>query len=93
MPKKTVVPNFNAIDKKFLTYGIKTISKVFKDFSNSAEPLLGKLPDLSNKYIPKPYFFITRILLSLTCFILRDCTYMTSREREKGGGSTKFEMF
>ena len=56
MPKKTVVPNFNEIDNKSLTYGIKTISKVFKDFSNSAEPLLGKLPDPSNKYIPKTKF-------------------------------------
>ena len=33
MPKKTVVSNFNAIDdNKSLTYDIKTMSKVFKDF-------------------------------------------------------------
>ena len=52
MPKKTVVSNFNAIDNdKSLTYDIKTMSKVFKDFfSNLAESFLSKLPDPSNKY-------------------------------------------
>ena len=52
MPKKTVVSNFNAIDNdKSLTYDIKTMSKVFKDFfSNLAESFLAKLPDPSNKY-------------------------------------------
>ena len=29
---------------------MKTMSQVFKDFSNLAESLLGKLPDPSNKY-------------------------------------------
>ena len=33
MPKKTVVSNFNTIDNsKSLTYDIKTMSKVLKDF-------------------------------------------------------------
>ena len=33
MPKKTVVSNFNTIDnRKSLTYDIKTMSKVLKDF-------------------------------------------------------------
>ena len=47
-----VVSNFNAIDNdKSLTYGIKTMSKVFKYFfSNLAESFLAKLPDPSNKY-------------------------------------------
>ena len=52
IPKKTVVSNFNAIDdNKSLTYDIKTMSKVFKDFfSNLAKSFLDKLPDPSNKY-------------------------------------------
>ena len=52
MPKKTVVSNFNAIDNdKSLTYDIKTMSKVFKDFfSNLAESFLAKLPDPPNKH-------------------------------------------
>ena len=52
MPKKTVVSNFNAIDNnKSLTYDIKTMSKVFKDFfSNSAESFIAKLPSPSNKF-------------------------------------------
>ena len=52
MPKKTVVSNFNAIDdNKSLTYDMKTMSKVFKDFfSNLAKSFLDKLPDPSNKY-------------------------------------------
>ena len=52
MPKKTVVSSFNAINNnKPLTYDIKTVSKVFKDFfSNSAESFLTKLPEPSNKY-------------------------------------------
>ena len=52
MPKKTVVSNFNAIDdNKSLTYDIKTMSKVFKDFfSDLAKSFLDKLPDPSNKY-------------------------------------------
>ena len=52
MPKKTIVPNFNAIDdNKSLTYEIKTMSNVFKDFfSNLAKSSLDKLPDPSNKY-------------------------------------------
>ena len=47
MPKKTVVSNFNAIDdNKSLTYDMKTMSKVFKDFfSNLAKSFLDKLPD------------------------------------------------
>ena len=47
-----VVSNFNAIDKnKSLTYDIKTMSKVFKDFfSNLAESFLAKLPDPFNKH-------------------------------------------
>ena len=52
MPKKIVVSNFSAIDNsKSLTYNMKTISKVFKDFfSNLAESFLGRLPDPSNRY-------------------------------------------
>ena len=52
IPKKTVVSNFNAIDdNKSLTYDIKTMSKVFKDFfSDLAKSFLDKLPDPSNKY-------------------------------------------
>ena len=52
MPKKMVVSNFNAIDdNKSLTYDIKTMSKVFKDFfSDLAKSFLDKLPDPSNKY-------------------------------------------
>ena len=52
MFKKTAVSNFNAIDSnKSLTYDIKTMSKVFKDFfSNLVESFLAKLPDPSNKY-------------------------------------------
>ena len=52
MPKKTVVSNFNTIDdNKSLTYDLKTMSKVFKDFfSNVPQPFLVKLPNPSNKY-------------------------------------------
>ena len=51
MPKNTVVSNFNAIDDKSLTYDIKAMSNVFKDFfSNVAKSLIDKLPDPSNKY-------------------------------------------
>ena len=52
MPKKTAVSNFNAIDNnKSLTYDIKTMSKVLKDFfSNVAESFLAKLLDPSKKY-------------------------------------------
>ena len=52
MHKKTVVSNFNAIDyNKSLTYDMKIMSKIFKDFfSNLAESFLAKLPDPSNKY-------------------------------------------
>ena len=51
-PKKTVVSNFNAIESnKSLTYDIKTMSKVFKDFfSNLVVFFPAKLPDPSNKY-------------------------------------------
>ena len=52
MPKKTVVSNFNAIDNnKSLTYDIKTMSRVFKDFfSNSADSFIAELPNPSNKF-------------------------------------------
>ena len=52
MRKKTVVSNFNTIDdNKSLTYDLKTMSKVFKDFfSNVPKPFLVKLPNPSNKY-------------------------------------------
>ena len=52
MHKETVVSNFNAIDyNKSLTYDMKIMSKIFKDFfSNLAESFLAKLPDPSNKY-------------------------------------------
>ena len=52
MPKKTVVSNVNAVDdNKSLTYDIKTMSKVFKDFSsNLAKSFLDRLTDPSNKY-------------------------------------------
>ena len=52
MPKKRVVSNFNPIDdNKSLTYDIRTMSKVFKDFfSNLARSFIDKLPDPSNKY-------------------------------------------
>ena len=58
MPKKTVVSNFNAIhNKKSLTYDIKTMPEVFKDFfSNLAESILAKIPDPSNKYNLKSVF-------------------------------------
>ena len=54
-----VVSNFNAIDdNKSLTYDIKTMSKVFKDFfSNLAKSFLDKLPDPSNKYNLESVFF------------------------------------
>ena len=50
--KKTVVSNFNATENnKSLTYDIKTMSKVFKDFfSNLVAFFSAKLPDSSNKY-------------------------------------------
>ena len=52
MPKKTVVSNVNAVDdNKSLTYDIKTMSKVFKDFFlNLAKSFLDRLTDPSNKY-------------------------------------------
>ena len=52
MPKKTVVSNFSAIDdNKPLTYDIKKMSKVFKDFfSNLAKSSIDKLLVPSNKY-------------------------------------------
>ena len=52
LPKKTVVSNFNAIDyNNSLTYDIKRMSKVSKDFfSNLAKYFLDKLPNHSNKY-------------------------------------------
>ena len=52
MSKKRVVSNFNPIDdNKSLTYDIRTMSKVFKDFfSNLARSFIDKLPDPSNKY-------------------------------------------
>ena len=52
MRKKTVVSNFNTIDdNKSLTYDLKTMSKVFKDFfSYVAKSFLVKLRDPSNKY-------------------------------------------
>ena len=50
MSKKTIVSNFNAIDNnKSLTYDIKTMQKVFKDFFlNSVD---------SNKYNLESVFF------------------------------------
>ena len=73
MPKKTVVSNFNEIDdNKSLTYDIKTMSKAFKDFfSHLAKSLLDKLPNPSDKYNLESYFFIARVLLSLSCFTLK----------------------
>ena len=52
MPKKAVVSNFNATDNnKSLTYDIKRITKVFKDFfSNLAESFLATLLDPASKY-------------------------------------------
>ena len=51
MPKKTLVSNFNAIDNnQLLTYDLKTMSKVFKYFSNLPESFLAKQPKPSNKY-------------------------------------------
>ena len=51
MPKKTLVSNFNAIDNnQLLTYNLKTMSKVFKDFSNLLEYFLATQPDPSNKH-------------------------------------------
>ena len=51
MPKKIVVSNFNAIDDNSLTYDIKTMSKICKDFFlNLAEFFPAKLPDPSSKY-------------------------------------------
>ena len=51
MPKKMVVLNLNTTDNnKSLTWGLKTVLKIFENsFSILAESLLGKLPDPSNK--------------------------------------------
>ena len=51
MPKKKVVLNLNTTDNnKSLTWGLKTVLKIFENsFSILAESLLGKLPDSSNK--------------------------------------------
>ena len=52
MTKKMVVSNFNAVDNnKSLTYDIKTLLKVFKNFFfNLAESFPVKLADPSNEY-------------------------------------------
>ena len=79
MPKKTVVSNFNAIDNnKSLTYDIKTMSKVFKDFfSNLAKSFLDKLPDPSNKYN------LESIFLYYSNFTILELFHIKSTSEEK----------
>ena len=73
MPKKTLVSNFNVIDNKSLTYDIKTISKVFKDFfSNLAEFFLAKLPDPSKKYNLESVFLYYSNLAILEMFHIKN---------------------
>ena len=52
MPKRTIVSNSNAIVRnKSLTYDIKTLPKVLKDFFlNLAEDLVDKLVDSAEKH-------------------------------------------
>ena len=79
IPKKTVVSNFNAIDdNKPLTYDIKTMSKVFKDFfSNLGESFLAKLPDPSFKYNMESVF------LYYSNFATTELFYIKSTLRRK----------
>ena len=79
MLKKTVVSNFNAIDNnKSLTYDIKTMSKIFKDFfSNLAESFLAKLRDLSNKYN------LESIFLYYSNFAIPEVFHIKSTSEEK----------
>ena len=79
MPKKTVVSNFNAIDdNKSLTYDIKTMSKVFKDFfSNLAKSFLDKLPDPSNKYN------LESVFLYYSNFTILELFHIKSTSEEK----------
>ena len=76
MPKKTVVSNFNAIDdNKSLTYDIKAMSKVFKDFfSNVAKSFIDKLPDPSNKYNLESVFLYYLAFAILKLFYIKSTT-------------------
>lgn len=49
---KTLIPNINAMkDNKTLTYDIRSVSTVFKNFiSNLVESLLNKLPNHPEMY-------------------------------------------
>ena len=79
MPKKTIVSNFNAIDdNKSLTYDMKTMSKVFKDFfSNLAKSFLDKLPDPSNKYN------LESVFLYYSNFAIPESFHIKSTSEEK----------
>ena len=79
MPKKTVVSNFNATDdNKSLTYDIKTMSKVFKDFfSNLAKSFLDKLPGPSNKYN------LESVFLYYLTFVIHELFHVNSTSEEK----------
>ena len=51
MSKKTLISNFNAVESiNALTVDKKIIPKIFKDFSNLAEPLLITLPNPPNNH-------------------------------------------
>ena len=52
MPNKTLISNFNAMqNNETLTYDIRSISTVFKNFFSSlADSLLIKLPNPLDKY-------------------------------------------
>ena len=72
MPKKTLDSNFNAIhNNQLLTYELKAMSKVFKNFSNLPESFLAKQPDPSNKYNLESVFLYHSNLLSLRCLTLK----------------------
>ena len=79
MPNRMVVSNFNAIDdNKSLTYDIKTMSKVFKDFfSNLAKSFLDKLPDPSNKYN------LESVFLYYSNFTILELFHIKSTSEEK----------
>ena len=58
MPQKILISNFNAVQSNnAVTFDKKTKAKMFKDFfSNLAESLLIKLPNVHKRYIIEPNF-------------------------------------
>ena len=58
MPQKTIISNFNTVESNnALILDKKTIEKIFKEFfSNLAESLLIKLPNVPNKYNTESVF-------------------------------------